>query len=56
MVKWLSEQEADICEETKCGSSAMDLALQNGHLDLVRWLQEQGATTQALLVGRKHSR
>ena len=31
VVKWLKEQGADICEKTNYGSSAMNLASQNGH-------------------------
>jgi len=42
VVKWLKEQGADICQKTKYGSSAMDLASQNGHSTLCGGCRSRG--------------
>ncbi len=42
MVKWLSEQRADNREENKDGTSPLGVAAQFGHLEVAKWLKEQG--------------
>lgn len=42
MVKWLSEQRVDNREENKDGTSSLGVAAQFGHLEVAKWLKEQG--------------
>ncbi|KAA6409005.1 MAG: hypothetical protein FRX48_07349 [Lasallia pustulata] len=42
MVKWLNEQRADNREENKDGTSSLGVAAQFGHLEVAKWLKEQG--------------
>ncbi len=50
MVKWLSEQRADNREGNKDGTRSLGVASQFGHLEVAKWLKEQGVD-----VGEKDS-